>query len=239
MRVRQFPSHVAIVMDGNGRWAERKGLPRIEGHYRGAQTAEAMVEFAAKKGIRYLSLFAFSKENWFRSPEEVNGLFRLLEQYLAKGKTKLVKNGIRFRLIGEKEELPENLVRQVEEVEEVSRRGERMQLNLFVNYTGRAEILSAIKKIAVQVLQGSVKPEEIDAEIFQKNLWTSDIPEPDLVIRTAEEYRLSNFMLWQVAYSEFWFTPVLWPDFTEEDFQRALDDYARRERRFGRIPTKI
>ncbi len=235
----QFPRHIAIVMDGNGRWARKRGLPRVEGHYRGAEVAEQIVEVAAKKGIFYLSLFAFSKENWFRSPEEVEALFLLLEQYLEKGEKRLVENSIKFRLYGDREELPTNLVKKIQRVEEITRNGERMQLNLLVNYTGRAEILDATKQIAKQVSLGLLKPEEIDYGMFQKFLWISDVPDPDLIIRTASEYRVSNFMLWQLAYSEFWFTPVLWPDFTEADFQQALDEFARRERRFGRTSAKV
>lgn len=228
----RLPRHVAIIMDGNGRWARQRNLPRVEGHRAGAKSVQEAVETAARLGISYLTLFAFSKENWKRPRKEVNTLWRLLEEYSKKQDKVMLENGLRLKVIGEKEGIPVRARRELERLERLTEKGDRMTILLALNYSGRAEIVHACRDIA---RQAHLRPEEIDEEIFTRFLYTAGIPDPDLLIRTSGEMRISNFLLWQMAYTELWITPVLWPDFRKVHFLEAIIEYQRRERRFGGI----
>ena len=225
----KIPSHVAIIMDGNGRWALKRGLPRIMGHYQGAKVAEDIVEYATKLGIKHLTLYAFSTENWNRPKEEVEALFKLLEDYLKNKKQKLCDLGIRTRFIGRRDRLPKRLVELMEQIEEESKNLNRLTLNIAIDYGGRDEIIRAVKKLIKD------SPSVIDEETFSQYLDLACSPDPDLLIRTAGEKRISNFLLWNIAYTEFYFTDTLWPDFTKEEFLEAIKDYSRRKRKFGRV----
>jgi len=228
-----LPRHVAIIMDGNGRWAKQRGLPRLRGHEEGVKRAWETVEACRDLGIEVLTLYAFSSENWQRPPEEVEGLMSLLERYLREEVDRLGEHEVRLRAIGNISRLPPT-VRQL--LEEAMRRTEGqsgMVLNLALSYGGREEILRAVRQLVQRALQGEIQPENIDERIFASCLYTNGLPDPDLLIRTSGEMRLSNFLLWQLAYTELYVTPVLWPDFDRQELTRALEDYARRERRFG------
>ncbi len=229
----EMPKHVAIIMDGNGRWAEKRGLSRIEGHKRGVERVDEIVEEASRIGIKYLTLFAFSTENWKRPEYEVSFLMDLLKLYLETKKEKMLKNNIRFNVMGRIDGLPADVREKIEEVLEATRGCDGLVLTLALNYGGRAEIVDAVRKLIKRLSDNGLKPEEVDEEIFSRFLYCPWLPEPDLLIRTSGEQRISNFMLWQLAYTELYFTPVLWPDFTKEEFLRAIEDYKRRERRFG------
>lgn len=229
-----IPSHIAVIMDGNGRWAKSRGKARLQGHRAGADTVERVLDCCEKYGVRYLTLYAFSTENWKRPEQEVSGLMRLLDSFLkAKAKT-LVERKVRFRAIGRITDLPESLQRRIANVEAKTRDFDRV-LSVCLSYGGRAEIADAATKIAEAARNGTLKPGRISEEDFASFLYAPDIPDPELVIRTSGELRLSNFLLWQAAYSEIYVTPVLWPDFGEADFVAALEDYSRRSRRFGGI----
>lgn len=225
----KIPEHVAIIMDGNGRWAKSRGLPRIAGHYKGAEVAEDIVEYAIEIGIKHMTLFAFSTENWKRPKEEVNALFELLRQYLISKKQKLYKLGIRVRFIGRKDRINKNLLSLMKEIEEESKANKNLVLNIAIDYGGRDDIVRAINKIIKE------QPNRIDEETFSQYLDLSCSPDPDLLIRTAGEKRISNFLLWNLAYTELYFTDTLWPDFSREDFLKALEDFSRRKRKFGRV----
>lgn len=230
----KIPRHVAIIMDGNGRWAEMRGLPRIEGHKRGAERAKEVIRAAADVGLDTLTLYAFSLENWQRSGEEVSMLMKLLEFYLRKDFAELIQKGIVFKTIGETWRLPKNIHALLKDAEAESGKNNGMKLVLALSYGGRNEIVRAIRKmIAV-----GVKPEDITEEYIDSFLDTSGISAPDLIIRSSGEKRMSNFLLWQSAYSELYFTDTLWPDFTREELFLALHDYQMRERRFGAIPAR-
>ena len=229
----EMPKHVAIIMDGNGRWAEKRGLSRIEGHKRGVERVDEIVEEASRIGIKYLTLFAFSTENWKRPEYEVSFLMDLLKLYLETKKEKMLKNNIRFNVMGRIDGLPADVREKIEEVLEATRGCDGLVLTLALNYGGRAEIVDAVRKLIKRLSDNGLKPEEVDEEIFSRFLYCPWLPEPDLLIRTSGEQRISNFMLWQLAYTELYFTPVLWPDFTKEEFLKAIEDYKRRERRFG------
>lgn len=229
----EMPKHVAIIMDGNGRWAEKRGLSRIEGHKRGVERVDEIVEEASRIGIKYLTLFAFSTENWKRPEYEVSFLMDLLKLYLETKKEKMLKNNIRFNVMGRIDGLPADVREKIEEVLEATKECDGLVLTLALNYGGRAEIVDAVRKLIKRLSDNGLKPEEVDEEIFSRFLYCPWLPEPDLLIRTSGEQRISNFMLWQLAYTELYFTPVLWPDFTREEFLRAIEDYKRRERRFG------
>ena len=231
----RLPRHVAIIMDGNGRWAQLRGLSRIEGHKRGSDSVRAVVEASRRLGIEYLSLYAFSTENWSRPRREVNGLMSLLRQYLRSELKGMMKNGIRLRAAGDLDRLPGPLRRELEQKVEATRDNTRMTVILAVSYSGRDEILRAARSLAEEVRTGGLSPEAIDEERFVAHLGTAGIPDPDLLIRTSGEMRVSNFYLWQLAYSEIYFTDVLWPDFREPEYCAALAEYQRRERRFGRV----
>jgi undecaprenyl diphosphate synthase len=230
----RVPRHVGIIMDGNGRWAAARGLPRVEGHRRGVERSKEVIEVAAELGIKVLTIYTFSTENWQRPSSEVTTLMRLLELYLKKEIDGLVRNGIVFRTIGDVRRLPGHIQNIIREAEERTSSNKGMILVTALSYSGRSEILRAVKKI----LHAGVKPEELTEEVFSSYLDTADIPAPDLIIRTSGEMRISNFLLWQAAYSEFYFTETLWPDFTKDELLLAIQDYQRRERRFGAIPVR-
>jgi undecaprenyl diphosphate synthase len=230
----RVPRHVGIIMDGNGRWAAARGLPRVEGHRRGVERSKEVIEVAAELGIKVLTIYTFSTENWQRPSSEVTTLMRLLELYLKKEIDGLVRNGIVFRTIGDVRRLPGHIQNIIREAEERTSSNKGMILVTALSYSGRSEILRAVKK----VLHAGVKPEELTEEVFSSYLDTADIPAPDLIIRTSGEMRISNFLLWQAAYSEFYFTETLWPDFTKDELLLAIQDYQRRERRFGAIPVR-
>nr|WP_041446708.1 polyprenyl diphosphate synthase [Pseudothermotoga thermarum] len=214
-------------MDGNGRWAQKRGLPRIEGHRRGALKAERVVEWAAQEGIKYLTLYAFSTENWKRPKEEVEYLFSLLAKLLRKKFNKLMKNGVRLRFAGRIHQLPKEIYELCLEFEEKTKNNSMIQVILALNYGGRAELVDAFNKAIESGVQ------KLDESTLRNFLYLPDVPDPDLVIRTSGEKRLSNFLIWQIAYSELYFTKKLWPDFSREDFKKALEDFEKRQRRFG------
>ena len=227
-----LPKHVAVIMDGNGRWAERRHMPRIEGHRAASKAVQDTVESCARLGVEYLTLFAFSKENWKRPKTEVSLLWKLLEEYLRKEDKELIKNQFRLKVIGQREAIPQSTERELRRVEALTAGFDRLTVVLALNYGGRAEIVDAVKKI---LQEGKIGPEGLDESAFSKYLYTAAIPDPDLLIRTSGERRVSNFLLWQIAYAEIWITPVLWPDFRRKHFLEALVDYQKRERRFGAV----
>jgi undecaprenyl diphosphate synthase len=227
------PAHVAIIMDGNGRWAKKRGLPRIVGHKNGAEAVRRAVAASIELGIRYLTLFGFSSENWKRPPSEIDDLMGLLRHYLRGEIAEMHKNGVRVRVIGERDKLAPDIVTLIDNAENLTRGNERLHLSMAINYGGRAEIALAARAIAAQVTSGALKPEQVDEDCIARHLFTADIPDPDLLIRTSGEQRISNFLLWQSAYAELVFTETLWPDFAKDDLERALRDYHGRERRYG------
>jgi len=234
--INPVPRHVGIIMDGNGRWALRRGRPRVYGHRCGAEAVERVVEAAVELGVRQLTLFAFSSENWKRPRDEVRALMNLFRRFLKSQTGRLVEHGIRLRTIGRTWELPRSLRRALARAEAATRFGEKLTLCLAVNYGGRAELVDACRKIAREVAEGRTDPDQVTEEVLQRFLYQPDMPPLDLVIRTAGEMRLSNFLLWQAAYAEFYATPVFWPDFTAAHFREAVAAYRRRERRFGGLP---
>ena len=227
------PKHVAIIMDGNGRWAKARGLPRVAGHRRGAEAARRTVEAAAELGVAYLTLFGFSSENWKRPVDEVDDLMALLRHYLRGEVAELHRHNIRIRVIGDRERLAPDIVTLIENTETLTAGNTRLQVAIALSYGGRAEIAGAARRIAEEALAGKLVPAEIDEACFARHLLTADMPDPDLVIRTSGEQRLSNFLLWQTAYSEFVFIETLWPDFGKPDLERALREYHGRDRRYG------
>lgn len=229
----RLPQHIAIIMDGNGRWAEKRSLGRINGHRKGIEVVKDIVEFCRELGIGYLTLYTFSKENWNRPKTEVNALMGFLEGHLRKELLKLVKNGIRFKAIGNIWELPLNIQKIVKEVEDKTVDNTGMTLNLALSYGGRAEIVEAAKKIALEASHGKIAIDDITEEVFAKYLYTAGSPDPDLLVRTSGEFRISNFLLWQMAYTEIYVTDVLWPDFNRQRLIEAIVDFQNRERRFG------
>jgi len=230
-----LPRHIAIIMDGNGRWAKLRNLPREEGHKAGAKSVQEVVESCARLGIEYLTLYAFSKENWKRPKSEVSLLWKLLESYLREEHKVLIKNQLRLKVIGQVEDLPRTVQRELRRVQDLTRDFKRMTIVLALNYGGRAEIVEAVKRICKD---NSSEFESLDENKFAGYLSTSDIPDPDLLIRTSGEMRVSNFLLWQIAYSEIWITPDFWPDFRKKHLLQALVDYQKRERRFGDIQPR-
>ena len=228
-----IPRHAAIIMDGNGRWAQKRGLPRIEGHRRGVTSVRSIVEEASRLGLQQLTLFCFSSENWKRPPRELTLLMHLLKQYLVEERREIQRQGLRFKVIGKLQELDPVIQKEMQKTIEVSANNDGMTLCLAVNYGARQEITEAIQKIAAQVRDGRIKPDEINEKTVADNLMTASMPDPDLVIRTASEFRISNFLLWQISYSELWVTEKHWPEFREEEFREALRGFARRDRRFG------
>ena len=231
----KIPAHVAIIMDGNGRWAEARGEERGYGHTRGTESVRATVKAALAAGVRYVTLYTFSTENWGRPADEVEGLMELFCDSVARETPELVREGVRVVVIGNRHGLSERVRRHIELIESETAAGGRLTVVLAVNYSSRHEIARAAAQIAARAMAGELAPVMITAETFSEELYTADIPDPDLLIRTGGEQRLSNFLLWQGAYSELYFTPVMWPDFDEKEFDKALAEYARRERRFGTI----
>jgi undecaprenyl diphosphate synthase len=228
----RLPRHIAIIMDGNGRWAKKRNLPRVEGHKAGSKSVREVVETCARIGIKYLTLYAFSKENWKRPRSEISTLWRLLEDYLKKDYKVLQENQLRLKVIGQKDALPAAVRRELARVEDLTKHYDRMTIVLALNYGGRAEIVEAVKNI---FHDNSSEIDDLDENRFSRYLFTAEIPDPDLLIRTSGEMRVSNFLLWQIAYSEIWITPEFWPDFQKKHLLEALVDYQRRERRFGDI----
>ncbi len=229
----RLPRHVAVIMDGNGRWAQRRGLSRIEGHRRGKESVRAVVESARRLGIPYLSLFAFSTDNWQRPRREVDALMRLLLRYLRTEVKKLMKNEVRVLAIGDTTRLPEPVRRELARVIELTRDNARLNVGLCISYGGREDIVEATRQLAREVQAGRLAPEAIDQATVASRLGTAGFPDPDLLIRTSGEMRISNFFLWQLAYTELYITDTLWPDFRDAEFLRALLHYQQRERRFG------
>ena len=230
----KHPRHVAIIMDGNGRWAELRGLPRIEGHRRGAERSKEIIDVALELGVKCLTLYAFSTENWQRPQSEVTTLMKILELYLKNEFTGLIKKNVVFRAIGETWRLPENIQELIRRTEERSAENTGMQLVAALSYSGRSEIIRAVKKL----MSAHSAPEDLTEDMFGSQLDTAGLPQPDLIIRTSGERRLSNFLLWQSAYAELYFTDTLWPDFDKEEFMLAIQDFQSRDRRFGKISLR-
>ncbi|MFC0558574.1 isoprenyl transferase [Halalkalibacter alkalisediminis] len=230
-----IPKHIAIIMDGNGRWAKNKGLPRIAGHREGMKVVNKVVQKANDLGVEVLTLYAFSTENWKRPKTEVDYLMKLPERFLNNELPKLMEENVKVRLMGSIEELPEHTKKAVLKAVRETENNTGLILNFALNYGSRFELMNAIKKIAKQVEMGTLTPEELNESILEKNMMTAELRDPDLLIRTSGEIRLSNFMLWQVAYSEFWFTDVLWPDFNEKHLTEAIAVYQKRARRYGGV----
>ena len=229
------PGHVALILDGNGRWAKKRGLPRTMGHKEGCVTVEKTVEIAARMGIRYLTVYGFSTENWKRPLEEVSAIVGLLKKYLLESIEKMEKDKIKLHFFGDLEPLPQELKDMCRKTSEISERYEGMQVNVCFNYGGRDEIVRAARHFAADCAAGGRKPKELTEVLFSEYLCSNGVPDPDLVIRPSGEVRISNFLLWQSAYAEFYFTDVLWPDFSKEELHRALAAYQGRSRRFGGV----
>jgi undecaprenyl diphosphate synthase len=235
LEVNNIPVHVAIIMDGNGRWAQARGLPRIYGHQEGKRNVKRIVRHAANLGIKYLSLFAFSTENWKRPKEEVNGLMEILRLGLQEERPEFIREGINVVFFGDRAKLPREVLEEMELTESLTASNNRLYLAFAINYSGRDDILRAVKRISQKVARGEIDISEIDDRLISQELDTRNFPDPDLIIRTSGELRISNFFLWQSAYSEFYFTSVLWPDFDEREFDLAIEAYQSRKRRFGGI----
>jgi undecaprenyl diphosphate synthase len=230
---RALPRHIAIIMDGNGRWAKARGLPRIAGHRSGAEAVRRILTAAAELGIPYLTLFGFSSENWKRPSAEVQDLMVLLRHYLRGEIAELQRNGVRLKVIGQLARLAPDIVSMIARAQTLTRENTQITLTIALSYGGRAEIVAAVQAIAAEVARGSLAAEDVDEDCLARHLFTADIPDPDLLIRTSGEQRISNFLLWQCAYSELVFTKTLWPDFSRNDLEQAIDDYCGRERRYG------
>lgn len=228
-------NHLALIMDGNGRWAQAHGLPRVKGHQKGAEVFKEIMEACVKHHISYLTVYAFSSENWNRPAAEVRGLFNLFEHYLDEEEKTLLEKRVRFKVIGERRKLPPKLRERIVRMESLSQSFERLTLQVAFNYGSRAEILRAVHLLAKDVEKGLLTADAITEAMLAKHLYTSDVPDPDLLIRTSGEQRLSNYLLWQLAYTEFIFSPKYWPDFTAADLDQAIDTYYQRDRRFGKV----
>jgi undecaprenyl diphosphate synthase len=234
-----FPRHVAIIMDGNGRWARRRMLPRLEGHRQGAKAVRRTVEFCRRNGIGFLTLYAFSTENWQRPQKEISGLMGLLSQFVDSELEELHQNGIRLRTVGEIQRLPAPLIAKIESAKKLTGSNTAMTLTIALSYGGRQEIVHAALEMARAINSGKLSEQDVDEKTFSGFLWTEGMPDPDLLIRTGGEVRISNFLLWQCAYAELHFTQVLWPDFGDETFMEAVEAYKSRQRRFGLISEQI
>ena len=226
-----LPRHVAVILDGNGRWASEQGKPRIEGHHAGTENVRRVLEAFAQRRVRYLTLFAFSTENWDRPEDEVQGLFEILREVIDRETQRLHEEGVKIRHLGRLDRLSPPLQRAIRDSSELTKNNTGINLSVAFNYGGRAEILDAVRSIVAE----GIATEDITDELFRRHLYTSEIPDPDLIIRTAGELRLSNFLLWQSAYAEYYTTPVLWPDFDAQEVDRALEAYSHRQRRFGKV----
>ena len=233
--INTIPRHVAIIMDGNGRWAKQHGVPRLKGHAEGTQSVEAVLRACKRSGIQYLTLYAFSTENWVRPPSEIKGLMRILTQFLKTRETDMLQEKIRLRAIGRLHDLPRLVFNELQRVMKATEHFTQRQLILALSYGGRDEITQAIRAIARRVHDGKLAVRDIDEALVARHLFAPDVPDPDLLIRTSGEMRLSNFMLWQASYTELYITETLWPDFREDAFAGALAAYARRQRRFGQV----
>lgn len=231
------PRHVAIIMDGNGRWAKERGMPRLKGHEEGAKSVRTALGFCRDNGIPYLTLYAFSVQNWVRPRPEINGLMRLLHTFLTRNEYELHENKVRFQAIGRLDDLPKRVRRELDRVTEATAHYPDWTITLALSYGGRAELVDATRKIAARVKAGELDPETIDEAMISGALYDPTLPDPDLLIRTSGELRLSNFLLWQVSYSEMYITDAYWPDFREEEFTRAIESYAGRQRRFGGVES--
>ena len=227
------PRHVAVIMDGNGRWAKQRGRPRLFGHRAGAESLRAVLRACRDHGVEYLTVYAFSTENWVRPADEVGGLMSLLKTFLKKDEHELHENQVRLRVTGRIEDLPRSVRTELERVMEATKAYTRWHLILALSYGGRTEITDAVRAIARKVKTGELEPEAVDETVISRHLYLPDVPDPDLMIRTSGELRLSNFLLWELSYAEFYFTDTLWPDFREPQFAEALAEYSRRQRRFG------
>jgi len=236
---KQMPRHIAIIMDGNGRWAQRQGLSRIQGHQRGLDAAQRVVEACEELGIRILTLYAFSKENWRRPRKEVNALMRFLQNHVRKRQRELQERNIRVNIIGDLADLPASIRDLLVETEEMTRHKDGLTVNLALSYGGRSEIVAGVRKIIDEVAAGRITKDDITLETFSRYLFTRDLPDPDLLIRTSGELRISNFLLWHIAYTELYFTSTLWPDFGKEDLIQACIAYQNRERRYGLTASQI
>ena len=233
--ITQLPVHIAIIPDGNGRWAKKRLLNRIKGHEKGSETVRTVVRTCREIGIRYLTLYAFSTENWQRPGTEVDALMALLRKFLLSEQNEMVENNIRLRVIGQVDRLPSEVRKTLQETAAATKDKTAMDLILALSYGGRAEIVAMVQSLAEKIKRGLVEPESITAEMVADHLYTRDIPDPDLLIRTSGEMRVSNFLLWQIAYSEIFVTPTLWPDFSKDELLQILLDFQRRERRFGAV----
>lgn len=231
----RIPEHIGIIMDGNGRWAKKRGLPRTAGHREGVKRVTEIVEAAFKLNVKYLSLYAFSTENWKRPTKEVEALMKLLIQFIDKEIERIHSNNIKVQTMGDISKLPPSVIKEVNRALELTKNNTKMVLNIGLNYGGRDEIIRAVKNILDDVKLGKINKEDIDDKIFSNYLYTKDMPDPDLLIRPSGELRLSNFMLYQVAYTEFWYSDIYWPDFKEEHLYQAIMDYQKRDRRFGGV----
>ncbi len=229
MSLSPVPQHIAIIMDGNGRWALSRGLPRQEGHRAGVENIRRIVEGCVEEGVKYLTVYAFSTENWSRPEEEVSGLIHLLGEALARETPRLHEEGVQIRHLGSLDALPQHQQQAVRAALELTRANDRLVLSAAYNYGGRAEIVHAVRRL----MQDGVRPEDVSEELLSSYLYTAGLPDPDLIIRTAGEMRLSNFLIWQAAYAEYWSTPVYWPDFGKEHLRQAIAEYSRRQRKFG------
>ena len=229
------PKHIAIILDGNGRWAKKRGLPRTAGHTQGAKNIETISRAAYKMGVKYLTIYVFSTENWTRPQSEVDAIMKLLNNYLSDCLKNAKKNNMQVRIIGDKTRLSEDMQEKIAKLEEVSKQYDGLNLNVAINYGSRDEIVRVTKKIATKVKDGEIDPNDITIDMISENLDTKEIPDPDLLIRTSGEERLSNYLLWQLAYSEFYFTDVPWPDFSKKDLEEAIEEYGRRNRRYGNV----
>jgi len=236
-KISAVPSHIAIIMDGNGRWAKKRGLPRIMGHREGAKSVRVITETCTEIGVKYVTFYAFSTENWKRPADEVKFLMGMLDTYLKQERKTIMKNNIRFNVIGDIKKLPKNVIAKINALKKESSKNTGLTMTLALNYGSRDEITKAVRKIADKVKKGKIKLSEISEEMIGENLYTSDMPDPDLMIRTSGEMRISNYLLWQLAYSELYITPVLWPDFRKRELLTAIEEYNRRDRRFGGINT--
>ncbi|MBR0535393.1 MAG: isoprenyl transferase [Clostridia bacterium] len=233
-----LPQHIAFIMDGNGRWAKQRGLERSEGHKAGAKTFRRITEYCADIGIKYVTFYAFSTENWNRPKNEVQALMKIFKEYLLEADDRERENDIRqsrIRFIGEREGLPQDLIKLIEKAERKSKKYSKITVNVALNYGGRAEITHAVKEIVSKVQKGEILIDEISEQTISDNIYTAGQPDPDIIVRPSGEFRLSNFLQWQSAYSEFWFSDVLWPDFTEENVNDIINDFQKRNRRFGGV----
>ena len=229
----KMPRHVAIILDGNGRWAKAKGMPRNYGHVQGAKTVEVICEEAYKMGIQYLTVYAFSTENWNRPKDEVDALMKLLRNYLKNCLKTAEKNRMCVRILGDKSGLDEDIRERIQELEEATKNNDGLHFQIAINYGGRDELVRSVRKLTQRVQRGELQPEEINEAMVEECMDTAGIPDPDLLIRTCNEQRISNFLLWQLAYTEFYFTPVAWPDFSKDELMKAVEAYNRRNRKFG------